>query len=68
MTPNQIHQITDEALNAIVSVLITQAEEDKREPLDGDDVDLIMEELKCKLNYHEGNLTPKEYVKLGGKI
>ena len=31
------------------------------EPLDGDDVDRLVEIIKAKVNFHEGNITEEEY-------
>jgi len=33
------------------------------EPLDGDDVDDLIEVLKLKANFHQGNITEEEYYK-----
>lgn len=37
------------------------------EPLDGDEVDKLVEHLRNMLNYMNGNITHKEYMKLEEK-
>ena len=37
---------------------------DGEEPLDGDSVDNLIEILRAKINFHEGNITEEEYNKL----
>lgn len=36
------------------------------EPLDGDDVDRLVDILRAKINLHEGNITEEEYNKILG--
>ena len=38
----------------------------KKEPLDGDEVDRLVEHLRNKLNLINGNITREEYDKLEG--
>jgi len=33
----------------------------ENEPLDGDDVDRLIEILRAKINFHQGNITEEEY-------
>lgn len=35
--------------------------QDWKDPLDGDDVDGIIEQIKNYINLHEGNITQEEY-------
>lgn len=37
------------------------------DPLDGDEVDVLVEHLRNMLNYMNGNITHKEYMKLEEK-
>ena len=39
---------------------------DGGEPLDGDDVDRLVDILRTKINLHEGNITEEEYNNLLG--
>jgi len=41
---------------------------DTEEPLDGDDVECLVEILKAKMNLIEGNLTDTEYSEEIGKL
>lgn len=36
----------------------------ENEPLDGDDVDRLVDILRAKINLHEGNITEEEYNKI----
>jgi len=38
------------------------------EPLDGDDVDILTEFLKCSINHHEGNLTDEEAIEINKEL
>ena len=47
--------------NELQSV-ITKYKEDSEDPLDGDEVDNLVNILKSKINYMEGNITEDEYL------
>ena len=32
-----------------------------QEPLDGDEIEYIIDQIRLYLNFHQGNLTPKEF-------
>jgi len=47
--------------------IIEEFREDEDTPLDGDEVDNLIEILRAKINLHEGNITEQEYIKLIGE-
>ncbi len=49
--------------NELERILIDY-KEDWEEPLDGDEVDTLIEILRAKLNLIEGNITEEEYDKI----
>lgn len=44
--------------------ILVEYKDGDKEPLDGDEVDKLVEHLRNKLNLMEGNITEKEYEKL----
>ena len=46
--------------------IILEYRDGSDEPLDGDDVDRLVDILRAKINLHEGNITEEEYNNLLG--
>jgi len=46
--------------------IIDEFKDGSDEPLDGDDVDNLVEIIRAKINLNEGNLTQEEYDKILG--
>ena len=46
--------------------IIDEFKEGGDEPLDGDEVDALIEILRAKINLNEGNITQEEYDKILG--
>ena len=56
-----------EKFNNWIEALLPIIEEIKNgddSPLDGDEVDTLVEIIRAKINFQEGNITEKEYEKL----
>ena len=54
--------------NELISILDTYTDKEWRnEPLDADEVDLLVEHLKIQLNLLNGNITNEEYNNLENK-
>lgn len=60
-----ISEVANKAVEAIIAQLLRQAKQQARdndelftgrEPLDGDNVDEIVDAIRIKLNVHEGNI------------
>lgn len=47
--------------------IITNFKNGDDEPLDGDEVEDLIDILRAKINLHEGNITEEEYEKLLNK-
>ena len=41
--------------------IIDEYKDGSDEPLDGDDVDRLVDIIRAKINLHEGNITEQEY-------
>ena len=48
----------------LIKEIIKEYKDGSEEPLDGDEVDRLIEHLRNKINLFEGNITPQEYDKL----
>jgi hypothetical protein len=46
-----------------IKSIIKKYKDGNDEPLDGDEVDRLLKIIKAKINFHEGNITEKEYFK-----
>lgn len=46
--------------------IIWEYKDGENEPLDGDDVDHLVDILRAKINLHEGNITEEEYNEILG--
>lgn len=55
-------RLSEQALLSIIEIL--DNEKNFREPLDGDEVDDIIEQIRDYVNLHEGNMTQREYDEL----
>jgi uncharacterized membrane protein len=44
--------------------IIEEYKDGSDEPLDGDEVDRLIDIIKAKINLHEGNITEEEYEEL----
>lgn len=49
-----------------IEEIIEEYKDGDNEPLDGDEVDDLVEILRTKINLHEGNITEEEYNKILG--
>ncbi|MEW6687418.1 MAG: hypothetical protein AB1393_14635 [Candidatus Edwardsbacteria bacterium] len=47
--------------------IITDYKEGSDEPLDGDEVDRLIEHIRNRINLHEGNITDAEFEELEEK-
>lgn len=53
-------------INLTLEEIIEEYKDGDNEPLDGDEVDDLVEILRAKINLHEGNITEEEYNKILG--
>jgi len=56
-----------EAFNEQLQSIISEYKDGSAEPLDGDEVDVLTEHLRNKMNLNEGNITQEEYLELEEK-
>lgn len=52
------------AFDAPIHTIIKEYKDGSGEPLDGDEVDRLVEHLRNKINLQEGNITDEEYLEL----
>jgi len=48
----------------LIDLILKKRGSENDEPLDGDEVEILVKEIKAVINFHEGNLTEEEFNKI----